>query len=267
MEQLQLQVLETHEVHGLRLHVSVGSIVDFAGDAIVNAANEGCLSGGGVDGAISDAGGEALFQARLALPIVEGTRGVRCPTGEAAVTGAGGTLRCRCVIHAVGPNYYIVEDEDEGDELLRSAYTRAAELAAEQPNVRTVAFSLLSCGVFRAQRSLRAVLSIGLEAIRDVARELEEARPNGSGGDRSLTDVYLIAFTPAERKTLRAAARALFGGEQAPEEDEAAAPAPEPRGAESPPARPAEPLSPQQSPQTRLPESPPQPAEAAPARA
>lgn len=51
--------------------VSQGSVVDFEGDAIVNAANEGGLGGGGVDGAINAVGGEALYQARKALPVTE----------------------------------------------------------------------------------------------------------------------------------------------------------------------------------------------------
>lgn len=51
--------------------VSQGSVVDFKGDAIVNAANEMGLGGGGVDGAINAAGGEALYAARKAMPVTE----------------------------------------------------------------------------------------------------------------------------------------------------------------------------------------------------
>ena len=107
----------------LSLHILQGSVVDFGTTttttptpkaAIVNAANEGCLGGGGVDGAISEAGGEALYRDRLALPIItqlEGGRGgggVRCPTGRAVVTGPNqyGKLQTPYVIHAVGPNYW-----------------------------------------------------------------------------------------------------------------------------------------------------------------
>ena len=54
------------------LLISEGSVIDYDSDAIVNAANEGCISGAGVDGAVTNAGGKALANARLALPIVSG---------------------------------------------------------------------------------------------------------------------------------------------------------------------------------------------------
>jgi hypothetical protein len=59
---------------GATLVISQGSVVDFVGDVIVNAANESCLGGAGVDGAISAAGGAALYAAREALPVVKSTR-------------------------------------------------------------------------------------------------------------------------------------------------------------------------------------------------
>ena len=71
-----------------------GSVVEYTGTAIVNAANEGCLGGGGVDGAITAAGGEALHAAREALPVLDG--GIRCPTGQSKLTTAG---ELECVDH------------------------------------------------------------------------------------------------------------------------------------------------------------------------
>merc|ERR1712183_343959 len=90
-----------------------GSVVDFSGDIIVNAANSGGLGGGGVDGAINKKGGKELERARSELPIVShdkeehSTRAVdavRIPTGEARITTAG-DLTCKWVVHAVGPQF------------------------------------------------------------------------------------------------------------------------------------------------------------------
>src|SRR6056300_1029100 len=97
--------------------ISRGSVVDFAHNtqsaAIVNAANEGCLGGGGVDGAISDAGGPNLLQDRINLPLL--SEGVRCKTGSAVITGPNDydELNVPYVIHAVGPNYMQYDTEDE----------------------------------------------------------------------------------------------------------------------------------------------------------
>ena len=71
------------------LVISRGSVVEWShntqSSAIVNAANEGCLGGGGVDGAIGDAGGDVLFEDRMNLPQLQ--PGVRCQTGSAVMTG------------------------------------------------------------------------------------------------------------------------------------------------------------------------------------
>jgi hypothetical protein len=83
------------------LAISQGDITTWKGDAIVNAANERCLGGGGVDGAIHRAAGPRLVEACRQLPQV--SPDVRCPTGEAVVT-PGFNLPAKFVIHTVGPN-------------------------------------------------------------------------------------------------------------------------------------------------------------------
>ena len=85
------------------ISVIAADITTLAVDAIVNAANETLLGGGGVDGAIHRAAGPALLEACRALPPV--APGVRCPTGEARIT-PGFALPARWVIHTVGPVWH-----------------------------------------------------------------------------------------------------------------------------------------------------------------
>jgi len=146
---------------GAILCYSIGNVERFTGDAIVNAASEGCLGGAGVDGAITKAGGPKLAAARQRLKEV--SRGVRCPTGSAVVT-VGGALKAKWCIHAVGPRYGS-RPKDEDDALLRSAYAAALDLAAER-KAASVAFPLLSGGVFKGQQSS---LEVALKGVQQVA--------------------------------------------------------------------------------------------------
>jgi O-acetyl-ADP-ribose deacetylase (regulator of RNase III) len=175
----------------IHLFIARGSVVDFASKhgAIVNAANEGCLSGGGVDGAISDAGGHTLAADRRKLPQVG--PGCRCPTGQARMTGPNryGQLHVPYVIHAVGPAYFAYETHEEADKLLQSAYCETMELCRANP-IQHVAFSLLSAGVFRGDRDLKSVLRLGVSGIRDWV--------DGSKDVGQLQSVTMCAFSPRE---------------------------------------------------------------------
>src|SRR6266446_8168411 len=98
------------------IRIVTGDITRLDVDAIVNAANEWMLGGGGVDGAIHRAAGPELLEACRAIPEVR--PGVRCPTGEARVT-PGFRLPARYVIHAVGPRF---RGRPEDPALLASAF-------------------------------------------------------------------------------------------------------------------------------------------------
>lgn len=111
-------------------------------DAIVNAANETLLGGGGVDGAIHRAAGPGLLRACRALP--EARPGVRCPTGEARIT-PGFALPARFVIHSVGP---VWRGGDEGEPAALAACYRNTLRVAAGNGVASIAFPAISCGVY-----------------------------------------------------------------------------------------------------------------------
>lgn len=126
----------------MRIEVVQGDITTLAVDAIVNAANETLLGGGGVDGAIHRAAGPGLLAECRSLP--EAAPGVRCPTGEARITWSH-RLPSRYVIHAAGP---IWSGGTSGEPaLLASCYRASLHLAAEH-SLRSIAFPAISCGVY-----------------------------------------------------------------------------------------------------------------------
>ncbi len=132
----------------------VGDITGLDVDAIVDAANETLLGGGGVDGAIHRAAGPDLLAACRELPEVR--PGVRCPTGDARIT-PGFRLRARHVIHAVGPVWRGGRDGEP--ELLAGCYHAALRLVRAH-GLRSVAFPAISCGAYGYPLAAAAAVAV-----------------------------------------------------------------------------------------------------------
>ena len=144
-----------------------GDLTHARTDAIVNAANERLLGGGGVDGAIHRAAGPRLLEACRA--VAEVRPGVRCPTGEARIT-PGFDLTARHVVHTVGPIY---AGAQASAPLLEAAHRSALELASTS-GVSRIAFPAISCGIFGYP--LDEAAGIALTAARTFAASFTEIR-------------------------------------------------------------------------------------------
>jgi len=177
----------------MAIQTVLGDITAIAADAIVNAANEIMLGGGGVDGAIHRAAGLGLYDECLLVPA--DANGVRCPTGEARITGGHG-LPARHVIHTVGPVY---RDGLHGEpELLANCYRNSLALAA-QKGLHTIAFPSISTGAYRYPAEDAAAIAVR-EVKAFVARHPE-------------MDVTFCLFNgPRDRVDMKALYDRLLGG-------------------------------------------------------
>ena len=157
-----------------------GDITHQDTDAIVNAANNSLLGGGGVDGAIHRAAGPKLLAETRTL--------AGCATGDAKISG-GYNLKARHVIHAVGPIYNV---DPDAPGLLASAYRRSLEVAAEK-GIHTLAFPSISTGVY--SYPVDDAARIALSTVCDFAQNRAE--------------LELIRFVLFDARTLQAFVNAL----------------------------------------------------------
>mgnify|MGYP001627767064 FL=1 len=157
-----------------------GDITTLDVDAIVNAANEALLPGGGVCGAIHRAAGPELANACRAL--------APCPTGHARITPGFG-LKAKHVIHTVGPVWH-GGNQGEAD-LLASCYRNSILLALEN-KLASVAFPAISTGIFGYPEDQAA--KIAVSTIRDLTGELPQ-----------MPQIYLCCFSPSARQHLETA--------------------------------------------------------------
>ncbi|XP_024535710.1 uncharacterized protein LOC9637734 [Selaginella moellendorffii] len=153
--------------------------IDGESDAIVNAANELMMGGGGVDGAIHRAAGGELLRACRDLP---SHGGVRCGVGMAVET-PGFQLPVQRIIHTVGP-VYDKEVKDDCAAYLASAYRNSIKLAREK-GVKYIAFPAISCGIYGYP--LDDAAKISLNTIKE----------NSEG----FSEIHFVLFEPSAWQT------------------------------------------------------------------
>lgn len=152
-----------------RIKIIRADITTLQVDAVVNAANNALLGGGGVDGAIHRAAGHGLLKACQKLN--------GCETGEAKIT-KGYQLKAKYIIHTVGPVWHGGEYREA--DLLARCYESSLALAVDN-HVDTIAFPAISCGVYGFPIKIAAEI-----AIREVSAFLKK--------NYSIQTVYLVCF-------------------------------------------------------------------------
>jgi len=152
-----------------RIFIEKGDITKLKVDAIVNAANNSLLGGGGVDGAIHRAAGPELIEYNRRLG--------GCLTGEAKIS-PGFRLPAKYIIHTVGPIWQ--DGKHDEDDLLANCYRNSLEMAIEN-DVKTIAFPSISTGAYHFPLDRAAGI-----AVREVKNFLEK--------NDDLEKVIFIAF-------------------------------------------------------------------------
>jgi len=179
---------ESNDFLNGRVRVLVGDITRQQVDAVVNAANSTLLGGGGVDGALHDAGGPAILDECREIRRTRYPAGL--PTGEAVIT-TGGNLPARFVIHTVGPIWG--QHAGREAELLAACYRNSLRLAAEN-SLASIAFPAISTGAYGYPQPEAAV--VASETIRDFLSESDSHGVGQASAGVAPVEVRLVFFSP-----------------------------------------------------------------------
>ena len=173
----------------LNLTFLIGDITEERCDAIVNAANSSLMGGGGVDGAIHDAGGASILEECIVIVRQNGP----LPPGQAVIT-TGGALRSKHVIHTVGP---VWQGGDRNEPTLLSDCYRNSLLLADRHNLSSIAFPSISPGAFRYP-------------VRDAARIAVGTIMRERVSLGHIVDIRFVLFDPHTHKAYVTVARNLL---------------------------------------------------------
>lgn len=170
-----------------RVEIVEGDITKQDVDAIVNAANNSLLGGGGVDGAIHRAAGKELLEECIKL--------CGCPTGQAKIT-RGYKLPAKFIIHTVGPVYR--DGRHNEPELLANCYRNCLKLAVEN-NIKTIAFPAISTGAY----------GYPLEEATRIAMKETKAFLEGN---KTIEKVIFVCFGKQAHQIYKSIFAEIFGG-------------------------------------------------------
>lgn len=137
------------------IELTQGDITVLPVDAIVNAANSSLMGGGGVDGAIHRAAGPELLEECRKIA-ADRRPGNACSAGDAVITGPG-RLRCKRVIHTVGP---VWQGGNRGEPALLASCYQKSLLLAEKAGLKSIAFPNISTGVYGYPKEEAAAIAI-----------------------------------------------------------------------------------------------------------
>jgi len=160
-------------INKTKLSLIMGDITKQKTDAIVNAANNSLLGGGGVDGAIHRAGGPKILEECIKIREKQGG----CKTGEAVIT-FGGNLSAKYVIHTVGPIWRGGNNRES--DLLANCYKNSLKLAVEK-GIKTISFPSISTGAYGYP--LEKAAETALNTVIDFLQK-----------DDSLSEVVFVLF-------------------------------------------------------------------------